>query len=57
MARIYRRIGDKILLRLIRCYLKAGVMVGKDIEPTEMGTPQGCPLSPLLSNVILTDLD
>jgi RNA-directed DNA polymerase len=57
MARIYRRIGDKILLRLIRRYLKAGVMVGKNVEPTEMGTPQGGPLSPLLSNILLTDLD
>lgn len=57
MARIYRRIGDKTLLRLLRRYLKAGVMVGKTIETTEMGTPQGGPLSPLLSNILLTDLD
>ncbi|RZA26775.1 MAG: group II intron reverse transcriptase/maturase [Proteobacteria bacterium] len=57
MARIYRRVGDKTLLRLIRSYLKSGVMVGKILEPTDLGTPQGGPLSPLLSNILLTDLD
>jgi RNA-directed DNA polymerase len=57
MARIYRRVGDKTLLRLIRSYLKSGVMVGKDFEATDLGTPQGGPLSPLLSNILLTDLD
>jgi RNA-directed DNA polymerase len=57
MTRIYRRVGDKTLLRLIRSYLKSGVMVGKEFEATDLGTPQGGPLSPLLSNILLTDLD
>jgi group II intron reverse transcriptase/maturase len=57
MGRLAKRIGDKRLLRLIRRYLEAGVMVhGVVIERAE-GTPQGGPLSPLLSNVLLDDLD
>jgi len=57
MARVARRIGDKKLLGLIGRYLRAGVMIGECFEPSEMGTPQGGPLSPLLANILLDDLD
>jgi len=57
MARVARRIGDKRLLALIGRYLRAGVLVNDDIQPSELGTPQGGPLSPLLANILLDDLD
>jgi len=57
MARVARRIGDKRLLKLIRRYLAAGVMVDGIAQVREEGTPQGGPLSPLLSNILLDDLD
>jgi RNA-directed DNA polymerase len=57
MARVARRVKDKRLLRLLRKYLESGVMVGGVIQEREEGTPQGGPLSPLLSNIILDDLD
>jgi RNA-directed DNA polymerase len=57
MARVARKVTDKVLLRLIGRYLRAGVLVGNTLEPTDWGTPQGSPLSPLLSNVLLDDLD
>jgi RNA-directed DNA polymerase len=57
MARVARKVDDKVLLKLIRAYLKAGVMEGGLTSPTEEGTPQGGPLSPLLSNIYLDDLD
>jgi len=57
MARVARRVGDKRLLRLIRRYLTAGVMIEGVAQAREEGTPQGGPLSPLLSNVLLDDLD
>jgi RNA-directed DNA polymerase len=57
MARVARRTDDKRVLRLIRRYLEAGVMEGGLVHAVEEGTPQGSPLSPLLSNVMLDDLD
>jgi RNA-directed DNA polymerase len=57
MARLVRKIGDKRVLKLIRRYLQAGVMVGGAVSPRTEGTPQGGPLSPLLSNILLDDLD
>ncbi len=57
MARAARKVGDKRLLALIGRYLRAGVMVGETFEPSELGTPQGGPLSPLLANILLDDLD
>jgi RNA-directed DNA polymerase len=57
MSRLARRIGDKRVLKLIRSYLEAGIMEnGLVTVPTE-GTPQGGPLSPFLSNVVLDELD
>lgn len=57
MGRIARRINDPRLLRLIRAFLNAGVMLDGLVSPTDEGTPQGGPLSPLLSNIVLDDLD
>lgn len=57
MARVARRITDKRILKLIRAYLNAGVMVGGTKQETAEGTPQGGPLSPLLANILLDDLD
>ena len=52
-----RVVGDKRLLNLIGRYLRAGVLVGEHIEPSDVGTPQGGPLSPLLANILLHQLD
>lgn len=57
MSQLAKRIGDKRLLKLIRSFLEAGVMIGGLISPTDEGTPQGGPLSPFLSNVVLDELD
>ncbi len=57
MAALAGRIADKRLLRLIRAYLNAGVMENGVVTPSEEGTPQGGPLSPLLSNIVLDELD
>jgi RNA-directed DNA polymerase len=57
MSRLARRIGDKRLLRIIRRFLQAGMMQDGVCVAREEGTPQGGPLSPLLSNLLLDDLD
>ena len=57
MGQIARRVHDKRLLRLIRSWLKAGVLENGLVGPTDEGTPQGGPLSPLLSNLVLDQLD
>ncbi len=57
MARVARMVKDKRVLKLIRAYLNSGVMANGVVLDTEERTPQGGPLSPLLSNVVLDDLD
>jgi len=57
MARVAARATDKRVLKLIRAFLKAGVMEDGLVSPVDEGTPQGGPLSPLLSNLVLDDLD
>ena len=57
MSRVARRVKDKRVLRLIGRYLRAGMMEGGLVSPRTEGTPQGGPLSPLLSNILLDQLD
>jgi RNA-directed DNA polymerase len=57
MARIETRVSDRRMLKLIRVFLKAGVMEGGLVSPVDEGTPQGGPLSPLLGNIVLDEFD
>ncbi len=57
MSRLEQRIKDNRVLKLMRAFLKSGVQLDNLIEPTDEGTPQGGPLSPLLSNIVLDELD
>jgi RNA-directed DNA polymerase len=57
MHRVARKVRDKRVLRLIGKYLRAGVMVNERMQKTPQGVPQGGPLSPLLANILLDDLD
>jgi RNA-directed DNA polymerase len=57
MARVRRKVKDLRMIKLLRSFLNAGVMIGGLAQTTEKGTPQGGPLSPILSNIILDDLD
>ena len=57
MARVARKVKDKRVIKLLRAYLNSGVMVNGVVVETDKGTPQGGPLSPLLSNILLDDLD
>src|ERR1700678_4789029 len=57
MGQIAKRVADKRLLKIIRAFLNAGVMKNGLVSPSVEGTPQGGPLSPLLSNLVLDELD
>lgn len=57
MVRLGRHVPDQRLLRLIGKYLRAGVLIDGQLHPTRQGIPQGSPLSPLLANLVLDDLD
>jgi group II intron reverse transcriptase/maturase len=57
MAQMKEEVTDKRILRLVNEYLKAGIMVDGVVVRSEEGTPQGGPLSPILSNIVLTELD
>lgn len=57
MGRLQKRIGDAQIIALIRAYLNSGIMMGGIVMAREQGTPQGGPLSPLLANVLLDEVD
>ena len=57
MRRVAAKVSDRQVLRLVWRYLRAGVMESGQWKPTEMGVPQGCPLSPLPVKIVLHDLD
>ena len=57
MGKLAQKIGDARVLKLIRRYLQAGMMADGLVQPRTEGTPQGGPLSPLLSNILLSELD
>ncbi len=57
MERVARKVKNKDLLRLLGRFLRAGVMVDGRLQPTRLGVPQGSPVSPILSNILLDDLD
>ena len=57
MSRVARKVKDKRVLGLIRRYLQAGIMIGGVVSDREEGTPQGGPLSPILSNILLDEMD
>jgi len=57
MAKVAERVSDARMLQLIRAFLRAGVMEGGLVSPVDEGTPQGGPLSPLLSNIVLDEFD
>jgi len=57
MSAVAERVADKRTLKLIRAFLEAGVMEDGLVSPLDEGTPQGGPLSPLLSNLVLDELD
>jgi retron-type reverse transcriptase len=57
MSLLNRKIQDRMVLKLIRKYLQAGILIDGLIQERRTGTPQGSPLSPLLSNIILNELD
>lgn len=57
MGLIRSKIADKNVLKVIRSFLKTGILIGGNVEKRETGTPQGSPLSPLLSNILLHQLD
>ncbi len=57
MSRVAKRVKDKRVLKLVRAFLNSGIMDDGLVKPTEEGVPQGGPLSPILSNLLLDDLD
>ena len=57
MDRVGRKVKNKGLMKLLGCFLRAGVVVNGRLQPTQIGVPQGSPVSPILSNILLDDLD